>query len=125
MQVATALNKYLTEGFKLNVWWDKTAIRSGLSIATQIETGLTKSRNAVIIVTSKYLDGTFWSRFERGPLYRMAVVMPVLHGVSFEQVSKVSAVLADRAGFTTKESTNLEIAAGIYSAVILPPADHR
>lgn len=109
------------ENLGVSVWFDYLAINPGRSQALQMDTGLRKARTGIALLTPAYLVGRFWTERELGALLHKSTLIPVLHQVTFEQVSEYSGILPDLAGFTTAEDSVAEIAAKIAAAIL--PAD--
>jgi hypothetical protein len=62
--------------------------------------------------------GRFWTERELGALLHKETLIPVLHGVSFEQVAEYSGILPDLAGFQTSRDPVEVIAQKIAAAVV-------
>jgi hypothetical protein len=118
--VGAALQKHL-EQLGVRVWFDAIAISPGKSQARQMDQGLQKARAGIAVLTPAYLVGRFWTERELGALLHKETLIPVLHGVSFEQVAEYSGILPDLAGFeTSRDSVDViaqKIAAAVLSAV--------
>jgi hypothetical protein len=110
------------EELGVSVWFDAASIKPGHSMSRQMDEGLRKARAGVVLLTPAYLTGRFWTERELGVLLHKNTVIPVLHGVTFEDVGEYSGILTDLAGFTTKEDSTETIAVKITEAV-LPQAD--
>lgn len=114
---ATALCTAL-ESLGVLVWFDDIAITPGRSQALQMDKGLRKARAGVVLLTSAYLVGRFWTERELGALLHKDVLIPVLDGVTFEQVKQYSGILPDLAGFETARDSVDVIAQKIAAAVV-------
>ncbi|MGH3887764.1 MAG: hypothetical protein ACRDSZ_14565 [Pseudonocardiaceae bacterium] len=66
--------------------------------------------------------GRFWTERELGALLNKPTLIPVLHGVTFEDVAEYSGILPDLAGFTTSRDTVADIAEKIAAAVLVEGA---
>ena len=64
------------------------------------------------------LVGRFWTERELGALLHKEMLIPVLHGVSFDQVAEYSGILPDLAGFETSRDSVAVIAQKIAAAVV-------
>lgn len=117
--VATELTARL-EALGLSVFFDEVAIRPGKSMSLQMDQGLRKACAGVVVLTAAYLTGRFWTERELGALLHKDTLIPVLHGVTFDDVKEYSGILPDLAGFTTAHDSVAEIAAKIASAVLDP-----
>lgn len=101
----------------VNVWFDAVAIQPGKSQSLQMDAGLRKARAGIALLTPAYLAGRFWTQRELGVLLGKSTLIPVLHGVTFEDVKEYSGMLPDLAGFTT-EDDEIEIIAEKIAPVV-------
>jgi len=115
--VAADLCRHL-ESFELEVWFDELAIVPGRSQSRQMDIGLARSRAGIAVLTPAFIAGRFWTERELGALLGKATLIPVLHGVTFEQVAEYSGILPDLAGFETSRDTVEVIAEKIAAAVV-------
>lgn len=115
-EAANALRSHLEE-FGIRVWFDEIAIIPGKSQALQMDKGLQKARAGIVLLTPAYLVGRFWTERELGALLHKDMLIPVLHDVTFEQVSEYSGILPDLAGFETARDDIAVIADKIAAAV--------
>lgn len=91
------------EQHEVSVWFDQVAIQPGKSQSRQMDSGLMKARAGIAILTPAYLTGRFWTERELGALLNKPTLIPVLHGVTFDDVKEYSGILPDLAGFTTAD----------------------
>lgn len=84
----------------------------------KMDKGLQKARAGIALLTPAYLVGRFWTERELGALLRKETLIPVLHGVSFDQVAEYSGILTDLAGFETSRDSVGVIAQKIAAAVV-------
>ncbi|GMA18861.1 TIR domain-containing protein [Arsenicicoccus piscis] len=110
--LATAL-----EARGVNVWFDTVAIQPGKSQSLQMDAGLRKARAGIAVLTAAYVAGRFWTQRELGALLNKPTLIPVLHGVTFDDVKEYSGILPDLAGFTTDQDDIDTIADKIAPAV--------
>jgi hypothetical protein len=92
----------------LDVWFDGAELRLGQSLTRQVDSGIARSRMGVILITPAFLQGRYWTEREMGGLIssrRRAV--PILHGVSFDDLSGYSPLLADLVGLTAEGVANI------------------
>lgn len=101
-EIATKLATAL-EDRGVRVWFDAVAIQPGKSQSLQMDAGLRKARAGIAVLTAAYLAGRFWTQRELGALLNKPTLVPVLHGVTFDDVREHSGILPDLAGFTTAE----------------------
>ena len=119
--VATELRSHLEE-LGVSVWFDEVAIRPGKSQALQMDRGLQQARSGVVLLTAAYLAGRFWTERELGALLHKPTLIPVLHGVTFQDVAEYSGILPDLAGFATTRDSVRVIAEKIADTVLTPEA---
>lgn len=115
---ASALRAAL-ERLGVSVWFDELAIQPGKSMSRQMDIGLAKARSGVVLLSPAYLTGRFWTERELGALLHKSTVIPVLHAVTFEDVSTYSGILSDLAGFDTAKD-DVETIAGKIAEAVLP-----
>lgn len=116
-QAGEALCQHL-ESLGVRVWFDAIAIAPGKSQALQMDKGLQKARGGVVLLTPAYLVGRFWTERELGALLHKDTLIPVLDGVTFDQVAEYSGILPDLAGFQTSRDSIEVVAEKIAAAVI-------
>lgn len=114
---ATALADALRER-GVTPWLDQVAIAPGKSQSLQMDAGLRKAAAGIAVLTPAYLTGRFWTQRELGALLHKDVLIPVLDGVTFADVTEYSGILPDLAGFTTAEDDIETIAEKIAPAVL-------
>lgn len=115
-EVATALAAAL-KSLGVTPWLDTLSIQPGKSQSLQMDAGLRKAAAGVAILSPAYLAGRFWTQRELGALLHKDTLIPVLVGVTFDDVREYSGILPDLAGFTTAEDDIETIAAKIAPAV--------
>lgn len=116
-EVASKL-RHALEALKVAVWFDEIAIVPGRSQSLQMDSGLRKARTGIALLTPAYLVGRFWTERELGVLLSKNTLIPVLHGVTFDEVKEYSGILPDLAGFTTERDSVESIAEKIAAAVL-------
>jgi hypothetical protein len=79
---------------------------------------LRKARTGIALLTPAYLTGRFWTERELGALLSKSTLIPVLHGITFDDVKQYSGILPDLAGFTTANDSVADIAEKIAAAVL-------
>ncbi|WP_172827821.1 toll/interleukin-1 receptor domain-containing protein [Mycobacterium colombiense] len=102
----------------VRVWFDEVAIQPGKSQARQMDQGLAKAHCGIALLTPAYIAGRFWTERELGALLSKNTLIPVLHGVTFDEVKEYSGILPDLAGFETARHSVAEIADKIADAVL-------
>lgn len=116
--VANQLRAKLEE-LGVAVWFDEVAIIPGRSQSLQMDSGLRKARSGIAILTPAYLTGRFWTERELGVLLSKQTLIPVLHGVTFDDVREYSGILPDLAGFSTEHDNVSDIGEKIAAAVLV------
>ena len=106
------------ESLGARVWFDELSIQPGKSQALQMDRGLRSSRCGIALLTPAYLAGRFWTERELGALLHKETLIPVLHGVTFEDVAEYSGILPDLAGFETARDDVTLIAEKIAAAIL-------
>jgi hypothetical protein len=116
-EVGRELRSHL-EALGVRVWFDEVAIQPGKSQARQMDQGLAKAHCGIALLTPAYIAGRFWTERELGALLSKNTLIPVLHGVTFDEVKEYSGILPDLAGFETARHSAVEIADKIADAVL-------
>lgn len=101
----------------VSVWVDHVSIQPGKSQSLQMDSGLRKASAGIAVLTPAYLAGRFWTQRELGALLHKPTLIPVLDGVTFDDVREYSGILPDLAGFMTSEDDIETIADKIAPAV--------
>ncbi len=102
----------------LDVWFDGAELRLGESLTRQIDRGIARSRVGVVLVTEAFLEGRQWTEREVGGLMSgRRRVIPVLEGVSFDDLAGYSPLLADLVGLSTETEGFGEIAEQIAATL--------
>jgi hypothetical protein len=96
----------------------RSSLLRGKSQALQMDKGLQKARAGIALLTPAYLVGRFWTERELGALLHKETLIPVLHGVTFDEVAEYSGILPDLAGFETARDSVEVIAQKIAAAVL-------
>ena len=108
-------------GSDVSVWFSQVALRPGTDMRVAIDKGLVSSRIGIVLVTAAMLDKLSTDRSiasnELSALLRRNLLVPVMHGVTFEQLDQVSPTLASRGGFSTAEEPMEDIVVKIAELV--------
>jgi len=84
----------------LHVWFDEFTLRVGDSLRRSIDSGLGRSRFGIVVISPGFLAKEWPQRELDGLTSREAdgnkVILPVWHGIGFEEVRRFSPILADR-----------------------------
>ncbi|GGB81691.1 toll/interleukin-1 receptor domain-containing protein [Deinococcus soli (ex Cha et al. 2016)] len=112
----------LIEAKGASVWFSEKNIALGTPWLREIDKGLAKSRVGLVLVTPAFLrrlEAGGVSELELADLLRREQLIPVLHGVTFEELVKVSPLLASRQGMNTQTESMESIAGKIAELVDL------
>lgn len=119
---AAELNRLLTE-LDVTVWFSEMDVRLGTPLIRRIDKGLAGSRAGIVLVTPSLfqsLNNDGIASQELSALLATDRVIPIVHGTTFEELRKVSPLLAARSGLTTSDYGSLdEVAAKIADTVLL------
>lgn len=111
----------LLVGKDVSVWFSEVTLRPGTDMRVAIDRGLVSSRIGIVLVTPAMLEKLLTDRSiasnELSALLRRNLLIPVLHGVTFEDLDQVSPTLASRGGFSTAEEPLDDIAVKIAELV--------
>jgi hypothetical protein len=73
--------------------------------------GVARSRIGVVLITPAFLEGRYWTERELGALISSRRrVIPILDGVTFDDLARYSPLLADLVGLTTETAALGDIA---------------
>ena len=104
----------------VSVWFSETTLKLGSSMLREIDKGLARSTVGIVLVTPGFIrslqtEGV--AEKELAYLLRTDRLIPIAHGISFEDIEKVSPLLASRTGLSTKHDSFDTIAAKIAGVV--------
>ncbi|WP_371226362.1 toll/interleukin-1 receptor domain-containing protein [Roseovarius sp. 2305UL8-3] len=113
----------LLEHLGVRVWFSEKDLGLGVPMMRAIDKGLVNSRVGIVLVTPamlKRLPAEGVADKELSALLRRERLVPVVHGTTYEELEKVSLLLASRAGLSTAEETMAEVASKIAELVDVP-----
>lgn len=119
LESATELH-VLLEAENLSVWFSEKDIILGLPFMREIDKGLAKSRIGVVLITPAFLkriENGGVSEKELSELLSRDILVPVAHGVNYDEIRLVSPLLGSRNGLSTDENSLGEIAKKIAELV--------
>ncbi|HFI0685304.1 TPA: toll/interleukin-1 receptor domain-containing protein [Streptococcus suis] len=96
-----------------SVWFSENEVLLGTNLLREIDKGLAASRVGIVLVTTSFLkriQGNGIADKELSALLSRDQLIPVLDGVTFEELYDVSPLLASRSGLNTSEETMENIA---------------
>lgn len=85
----------------IRVWLDKTTLKWGDDLRSEIDRGLRNCRYGIVIFSKAFLKKKKWTEYELSSLFALEKVgekriLPIWHGVTHEDLLEYSAGLADR-----------------------------
>lgn len=104
----------------VSVWFSEDDIDLGKSFLREIDKGLVKSRVGIVLVTPallKRIQAEGVADKELSALLARDLLVPIMHGTTYEQLRDVSPLLGSRNGLSTVEDTMPEVAAKIAELV--------
>lgn len=110
----------LLEGFGVRVWFSEKDVALGTSLVREIDKGLRMSHIGIVLATPnlvKSLASEGIADKELSALLATDRVIPVVHGITYEQLRDESPLLASRSGLSTGEDTLEQVAVKIANAV--------
>lgn len=112
----------LLESLGVSVWFSEKDVLLGASLLREIDKGLAKSRVGIVLVTPallRRLAGEGIADKELSALLARDLLVPIVHGTTYESLREVSPLLGSRSGLNTKEDTLGNIAAKLAELVTL------
>lgn len=110
----------LLEEKGVRVWFSEKDLGLGVPMMRAIDKGLVNSRVGIVLVTPamlRRLPAEGVADKELSALLRRERLIPVVHGTTYEELEKVSLLLASRAGLNSAEETMSDIATKIAELV--------
>lgn len=112
----------LLEARGVRVWFSEKDLGLGVPMMRAIDKGLVNSRVGIVLVTPamlRRLKSEGIADKELSALLRRERLVPVVHGTTYEELEKVSLLLASRAGLSTAEESMSEVADKLAELVAL------
>lgn len=113
---ATFVDELVQSLVNLNVkvWYDKLNIGWGQSLRVSIETGLQRSKFAIVVLSPSYFK-KYWTTQELNGIFSKEsaignCILPVWHNVTKDDVGQYSLILKDRLALDTSIMSPAEIA---------------
>ena len=112
----------LLESRGVKVWFSEKDVVLGTPLLREIDKGLAKSRVGIVLVTPALL-----SRLQRegiadkelSALLARDLLVPIVHGTTYEALREVSPLLGSRSGLSTAENPMADVAAKLAELVAL------
>jgi len=112
----------LLESRGISVWFSEKDVALGTPLLREIDRGLAKSRVGIVLVTPallRRLQGEGIADKELSALLARDLLVPIVHGTTYEALREVSPLLGSRSGLNTAEGTMANVAAKLAELVAL------
>ena len=112
----------LLESRGISVWFSEKDVALGTPLLREIDRGLAKSRVGIVLVTPALLrriQGEGIADKELSALLARDLLVPIVHGTTYEALREVSPLLGSRSGLNTAEGTMANVAAKLAELVAL------
>lgn len=116
---ATDLNDLIVS-LGVKVWFSENDVPLGASLLREIDKGLARSRIGIVLVTPNFLNrikNEGIAEKELSALLARDLLVPIVHGTTFEALRDESPLLGSRSGLSTAEDTMAEVAAKLADLV--------
>ena len=113
----------LLEARGVRVWFSQKDAGLGTTLMRTIDRGLANSRIGVVLVTPALLERLQAESIadkELSVLLARELLVPVVHGTTYEALRDVSPLLASRTGLSTAEDSMATVAAKLAELVTVP-----
>lgn len=110
----------LLEGEGVSVWFSEKDIILGQPFMREIDKGLAKTRIGLVLITPAFLkriESGGVSEKELSELLARDLLIPVAHGVTYDEIRAVSPLLGSRNGMSTDEDSMEDIAKKVAELV--------
>jgi hypothetical protein len=112
----------MLEAAGVSVWFSEKDVLLGSTLLREIDKGLAKSRVGLVLVTPSLLrrvQGEGIADKELSALLARDLLVPIMHGTTYEALRDVSPLLGSRSGLSTAEDTMATVAAKLAELVAL------
>jgi len=112
----------LLESRGVSVWFSEKDVALGTPLLREIDRGLAKSRVGIVLVTPallRRLQGEGIADKELSALLARDLLVPIVHGTTYEALREVSPLLGSRSGLNTAEDSMAKVAAKLAELVAL------
>jgi hypothetical protein len=106
----------------VSVWFSEKDVRLGATLLREIDKGLAKSRVGIVLVTPallRRLENEGIADKELSALLARDLLVPIVHGTTYEALREVSPLLGSRSGLSTAEEPMANVAAKLAELVTL------
>lgn len=109
----------------VSVWFSENDVGLGKPLLRAIDKGLANSRIGIVMVTPALInrikgEGSI-AEMELSALLARNVLVPVVHGTTYEALRAVSPLLGSRSGLSTAEEPMANVAAKLAELVKIEP----
>ncbi len=108
----------------MSVWFSEKDVVLGTPLLREIDKGLAKSRVGIVLVTPallRRLQAEGIADKELSALLARDLLVPIVHGTTYEALREVSPLLGSRSGLSTAEGPMADIAAKLGELVAFSP----
>jgi hypothetical protein len=112
----------LLESCGVSVWFSEKDVLLGTPLLREIDKGLAKSRVGIVLVTPallKRVQAESIADKELSALLARDLLVPIVHGTTYEDLREVSPRLGSRSGLSTAEELMANVAAKLAALVTL------
>ncbi len=112
----------LLESRGVSVWFSEKDVALGTPLLREIDRGLAKSRVGIVLVTPallRRLQGEGIADKELSALLARDLLVPIVHGTTYEALREVSPLLGSRSGLSTTENPMANVAAKLAELVAI------
>ena len=112
----------LLESRGLKVWFSEKDVILGTPLLREIDKGLAKSRVGIVLVTPALLSRLQSEGIadkELSALLARDLLVPIVHGTTYEALREVSPLLGSRSGLSTSEAPMADVAAKLAELVAI------
>jgi hypothetical protein len=112
----------LLESRGVSVWFSEKDVALGTPLLREIDRGLAKSRIGIVLVTPallRRLAAEGIADKELSALLARDLLVPIVHGTTYEALREVSPLLGSRSGLSTAEEPMANVAAKLAELVTL------
>ncbi len=110
----------LLEKRGVSVWFSEKDVALGAPLLREIDRGLAKSRVGIVLVTPallRRLQGEGIADKELSALLARDLLVPIVHGTTYEALREVSPLLGSRSGLNTADNPMADVAAKLAELV--------
>lgn len=110
----------LLESSGVSVWFSEKDVALGTSLLREIDKGLAKSRVGIVLVTPALLtrvQNEGIADKELSALLARDLLVPILHGTTYEALREVSPLLGSRSGLSTTDDPMTNVAVKLAELV--------